>query len=186
MRILAFDPSKSCGIALLEDGVLRNSWLFISPDADNGEVYRSFLNQVKLTMMWNIPDLVVLESYFVGKFHNGADVNYTLRGLIELAAADAGKPVQYVSPTEWKKFVAGRSTATIEQKKMWGAKSNKQFIIKALEDRFGVTLPPMVGLRGKEKSPPSDCYDAIGIALCAAQSRERIESTVEKIEVIRG
>ena len=186
MRILAFDPSKTCGAALVDDGILRHSWLILAPEGNNGLIYRFFLNSIKNIIMWNIPDLIVQESYFVGKFHNGADVNYVLRGLIELAAADSGRPLRYVTPTEWKKHVAGRSTPSVEQKKLWGAKANKQFIIKALEEDFGISLPDYIDSKGKAKKPTSDCWDAIGIALCAANFKGKILSTVEEIGVSYG
>lgn len=174
MKIIAFDPSMSTGVAI---GTIRNKKLYIEKvglifgdhSLEQGFVFLDYEVKISKLLLLENPNFVVQEGYFVSRgFVQGVDVNFGLRTVISMACARENKPLFVASPSEWKKFVAKRSTPTKEDKKKFKNKAKKMFIQEALKEK-GITLPDKyIGEKGRKMQVPSDVWDAIGILLYGA------------------
>lgn len=102
------------------------------------------------------PDAVALESVFTALNMKTALKLAEVRGVVELAAAQAGRAVHSYSPREVKASVAGYGHADKQQ---------MQLMVRAV-------------LNMRETPRPADAADALAVALChiyAEQARARIE-----------
>jgi len=174
LRVLAFDPSESTGVAIgtIKDKTLhieKVGMLFAKKELDLGLMYLDYDMKVQRLIMIEEPQIVIQESFFAsGKFCQGVDVNFVLRGLISMACSREDKSLLTASPSEWKKFVAKRSSPTKEEKLKYGTKAKKAFIQEALRNK-GIILPEKyTGPSGRKINVTSDVWDAIGILLYGA------------------
>ena len=90
------------------------------------------------------PEVVAVEDPFIGKNPQSALVLGQARGVLLLAAAEAGLPVAHYSPRAVKASIVGRGSASKEQ---------VQFMVMQL-----------LGL--KSMPEPLDASDAIAVAMC--------------------
>ena len=103
------------------------------------------------------PDEVAVEDIFYSKNVKSALKIGHARGVILLAAADAGLPIAEYSPREVKKAVVGSGSASKEQ---------VQFMVKRI-------------LALKETPQPYDTTDALAVALCHAH-RIKMDAMMKK------
>lgn len=153
MRILGIDPGLSItgfGLIetggtkplLLEAGCLKNS-AALQLEKRLLELYRGITEVIA----GGKPESVAVEALFSNYKHPGSALQMAhARGVLFLAAAQAGLPVFAYEPARVKKSLTGRGAAT---------KSQMQHMIQSL---FDLEEPP---------SPP-DVADAIAVALCHA------------------
>src|SRR5262245_5999950 len=93
------------------------------------------------------PDVVALETPFVGRNVRAALRIGEARGVILLAAAEEGVPVHEYAPAEVKRSVVGHGGASKPQ------------VASMVQAWLGLPAPPR----------PADAADALGLALCHAQ-----------------
>ncbi len=96
---------------------------------------------------------VVLEDIFFGKNTSSAFSVSEVKGIVKLAAANAGCPVAVYTPTQVKQAIVGYGKAT---------KSQMQKMTQAL-------------LKLKELPRPDHAADALALALCHARSYKVLE-----------
>lgn len=96
---------------------------------------------------------VVLEDIFFGKNTSSAFSVSEVKGIVKLAAANAGCPVAVYTPTQVKQAIVGYGKAT---------KSQMQKMTQAL-------------LKLKEPPRPDHAADALALALCHARSYKVLE-----------
>jgi len=97
------------------------------------------------------PDLVAIEGIFYAKNVRTSLVLSHARGVLLLAAAEAGVPVEELSPAAVKKAVVGRGRAT---------KAQIGFMVQQL-------------LRLRRPPEPADAADGVAIALACLLPRRR-------------
>lgn len=152
--ILGVDPgSRITGYGVVEErqgelhavdcGVVR-------PDADApaSERYLVIRNALAELIGRYRPDVVAVESLFFCRNASSAIKLAQVRGVVLLAAAEAGLPVYEYAPRRVKQAVVGRGGA---------AKEQVAEMVKAL-----------LGLR--EAPEPADAADALAVAICHAQA----------------
>lgn len=174
MKIIAFDPSMSTGVAI---GIIKNNKLYIekvglifgNKDLDQGFAFLDYDVKVTKLLLLEEPNFVVQESYFASRgCTQGLEVNFGLRAIIAMACARENKPLFITSPSEWKRVVAKRSTPTKEDKEKFKNKAKKAFIQEAIKQK-GIFLPEKyIGEKERNVNVPSDVWDAIGILIYGA------------------
>lgn len=103
------------------------------------------------------PDRVAVESVFYARNVRTTIVLGHARGVILLAAAAAGVPIDELPPAEIKKAIAGTGAATKEQ---------VQFMVARL-------------LRLKQAPEPADAADGVAAALCACMMPSAVRAGLE-------
>lgn len=149
-RIIAVDPGYDrVGIAVFEGGKLIHSECFTPPEGPFAERLRDVYHRSTVVIHTYEPSSLAMETLFFSKNQKTAIKVAEARGVIELAAAEAGIPVAEYSPQEVKIAVTGSGNAA------------KDAVIRMVERL--VALP--------KKKRFDDEYDAIalGIAHGAAQ-----------------
>lgn len=169
-RVLALDPSCSTGVAV---GIInpqnimsiQEVGLFLADkEKSQGQMYVEYLERLRLLVQNLNPDIIIHETFFSsGKFAQGVDVNFVLRGLIKIVIFENSKITFEASPSEWKKFIAKRSTPTKDEKQVYGTKANKMFIQKAIIESGINVAEHYIGVSKRKVKVPSDVWDAIGI-----------------------
>ncbi|MBI1749361.1 MAG: crossover junction endodeoxyribonuclease RuvC [Acidobacteria bacterium] len=162
MRVLGIDPAAAgpAGYGVVEtDGAtfrtLRFGALSRAPRASFPERLRAIHALIVDLVEEFSPDAVALESVFTALNMKTALKLAEVRGVVTLAAAQAGVPVHSYAPREVKVSVAGYGHADKEQ---------IQQMVRAT-------------LNLRETPQPSDAADALAIALChiySTQARSRI------------
>jgi len=112
---------------------------------------------------------VALEDYFFSKrFASGGTLNVAFRTAIWIQARRMGLDYTILNIGNWKKFVAGRSTSTKEQKLKWGKEPSKKLMIQqALWDKYNFRFPnhSLSKKTGKPIKFRYDVVDAVGQAV---------------------
>lgn len=179
--ILAIDPGTSCGyaVALVKDNsceVLEYGYI----NVDNSSVYMgdwcidlvdkidSICDRVKA-------DEIAVEDYFFsGRFAKGSNVNPSYRAAIYMWSRKRKIHYEILNISNWKVFIAGRSTPTKEQKQKWGKEAAKKLAtVEALWTRWGIRLPnhSISENTGKPIAFRFDVADAIAQVMYAAYLR---------------
>ena len=136
-------PSRSPEPRLIEAGVLRLRVNAALPDR-----LRQLHEDLAEVLDELAPGRVAVEGVFShARFVRTAIVMGHARGVVLLAAATRGLPVDELAPAEVKRAVAGRGNAT--------------------KDQVRRAVMAQCGLRAMKG--PSDVSDAVAIALCAAR-----------------
>lgn len=177
MILLAIDPGSSCGYALasfIDSRVTIIEYGIITIPEHDVFGHRSIYLMNKVSQMCQAGKVehIGIEEYFASsKFASGTDVNYYFRGAIQIQAVQCGIPYTMLNISNWKSYVAKRSTPTKEQKRLYGKSDSKKiFIVQALWERFGIRFPNHV-LSEKTGKPvlfKYDCVDAVGQVLYLA------------------
>jgi crossover junction endodeoxyribonuclease RuvC len=162
MRVLGIDPAAAgpAGYGVVEtDGadcrMLRFGALGRSPRSSFEERLRAIHALVADLVKEFAPDAVAVESVFTALNMKTALKLAEVRGVVTLAAAQAGIAVHSYAPREVKASVAGYGNAS---------KTQMQQMVRAT-------------LHLREAPQPADAADALAVALChiyAMQARERI------------
>lgn len=146
MNVLALDPAAStgfCVLQVLDSNITIKDYGFIELDNDtdyNGDRCIELMNKVEgLIQTYDIHDVCIEDFFFSKRFANGCDVNAAFRTAIHIRIRECGLPYTIINISEWKKFTAGRSTPTVEQKKKWGKEPAKKLMIQqALWDKYQI------------------------------------------------
>ena len=148
--ILVLDPANSTGYALVSVSTNRKlasiyeyGFLEVDTTSDfSGDWCLDLQRQLRKIIRDHMVEHIAMEDFFFSKrFANGSKVNVELRTAIAMLARELGLKYTILSITEWKKYIAGRSTPTKEQKKQWGTKSKKLMIQQALWERKKIRFP---------------------------------------------
>jgi Holliday junction resolvasome RuvABC endonuclease subunit len=137
----------------------------------------------------SITHVVEEEFFFSKRYATGSPLNIAVRTAIEMSVRKKGLQYTKVNPRIWKSFVAGRSTPTKEQVKLWGKLSAKKlFIQQALFENFGfrfsdhsLSKPSPKNKKQRPVKLNMDQVDAVGIAVfycCVLNRIQEITLTV--------
>jgi crossover junction endodeoxyribonuclease RuvC len=160
VKVLGIDPGTAAlgyGIVERTSGRLRaidDGCLTTSPDLPLPErllaVHRLVTDLIEL----HRPDLLAVERLFFSKNAQTAFGVGQARGVVLLAAAEAGLPVREATPSEVKTAIAGYGAADKEQ------------VGRMVAVVLGLAAPPH----------PDDAADALAVAVWAANSERSIMS----------
>jgi hypothetical protein len=127
------------------------------------------MQQVEKLLVAHKVEQVAIEDYFFSKkFVAGCDLNGAYRTALHILCRQRGIPYKILNISEWKKFVAGRSTPTPDQKAKWGKDpSKKLYMQQALWQRWGFRFPnhSLSNLTGKPILFRYDIVDAVAQAV---------------------
>lgn len=153
MRILGIDPgSRATGFGLIEvDGprlrAVRWGRLTAPRHLPLCERLLAVYDGVRQVLEADRPDMAAVESVFFAQHPRGALVLGQARGVVLLAAAQAGLAVAEYSPLAIKQAVVGYGHAE---------KAQVQAMVQTL--------------LGLQRRPSSDAADALAVAICHAHS----------------
>lgn len=149
--VLVLDPGMStgwCVAAFSDDGTIGTLYAqgFIDVDCTGmyeGDHCRDLMKQIKKIILKHSVTEIAHEAYFFSKrFATGSTVNAAFRAAIQILARSLDIPYVILGISDWKRFVAGRATATPQQKKLYGpARAKKIFIQEALWTTYGIRFP---------------------------------------------
>lgn len=178
---LTLDPALSTGYAVAE---VENKTCTIIDygfiDVDQSSQYEGdwmidLQNRIsKLHAQYNFSDVAVEDYFFSSRFKSGSNVNPYFRAAIHMWSRQNGLPYSILNISNWKVFIATRSTPTKIQKLKWGKEPAKKLMIaQALYQRFDIKLPnhSISEKTGKPIQFRYDVSDAIGQALYHAYSK---------------
>ena len=152
MIILGIDPGTAAlGWGVIEQtaGRLRavdHGCLVTSPDLPLGERLLAFHRHVAALIARHDPAVVAVERVFFSRNAQTAIAVGHARGVVLLAAAEAGRPVREATPNEVKSAIAGYGAA------------DKQQVQRMVQLVLGMAELPT----------PDDAADALAIAVCIA------------------
>jgi len=148
MNILALDPAISTGYCILSikndtASIVKYGFIEVGEHKYNGDRCIEMMNNVeKLVHEHNIDDVCIEDYFFSNKFANGCDVNAAFRTAIHIKLRELNLPYEILNISLWKKFTAGRSTPTKEQKKKWGKDPAKKLMMQlALWEKYNIRFP---------------------------------------------
>jgi len=150
--VLGIDPGTAAlGWGLIEQtaGRLRaidHGCLVTSPDLPLGERLLAIHRHVAELIALHDPAVVAVERVFLSRNAQTAMAVGHARGVILLAAAEAGRPVREATPNEVKSAIAGYGAA------------DKQQVQRMVQIVLGMGALPT----------PDDAADALAIAVCIA------------------
>jgi crossover junction endodeoxyribonuclease RuvC len=152
MIVLGIDPGTAAlGWGLIEQtaGRLRavdHGCLVTSPDLPLGERLLAIHRHVSDLIALHDPAVVAVERVFFSRNAQTAIAVGHARGVVLLAAAEAGRPVREATPNEVKSAIAGYGAA------------DKQQVQRMVQIVLGMAALPT----------PDDAADALAIAVCIA------------------
>jgi crossover junction endodeoxyribonuclease RuvC len=152
--VLGIDPGTAAlgyGIVERTGGSLRaidHGCLVTTPDLPLGERLLAIHDLVRDLVALHEPDIVAVERVYFSRNAQTAMAVGHARGVVLLAAAEAGVPVREATPSEVKMAVAGYGAADKEQ--------------------VGRMVALVLGLAAVPT--PDDAADALAIAVCIANS----------------
>ena len=152
MIVLGIDPGTAAlGWGLIEQtaGRLRavdHGCLTTSPDLPLGERLLAIHRHVAALIALHDPAIVAVERVFFSRNAQTAIAVGHARGVVLLAAAEAGRPVREATPNEVKSAIAGYGAA------------DKQQVQRMVQIVLGMASLPT----------PDDAADALAIAVCIA------------------
>jgi Holliday junction resolvasome RuvABC endonuclease subunit len=191
MVVLTIDPASSTGYAVTNINVQEDTadifdYGFINIDNSSkymGDWCISIMEEVKQLIYKYNAELVTVEGYFsTGKFCGGADINYFYRAAIHILCRQFKLHYEILNVSEWKKYIAFRSTPTKEQKKNWGKEAAKKlFVQQALWERYSIKFPNF-SISNKTGKPVKFCFDIVDSVAMAVYYAERFQR-IRKISV---
>lgn len=170
--VLGLDPAEWCGYCLAEVTpekvrIFEYGRIVVDTSAElQGKWCHDLTRKIiKLIRKYNVTEVAVENYFFSHKTRQGSDVNAAYRTAIHMLCTSKKIDIPYtkISITEWKKYIAGRSTPTKEQRKKWKKDANKFFIQEALYLRRGIRFPNHIisEKTGKPIYYQSDAVDAV-------------------------
>ncbi len=107
MRVMGVDPgANAAGFCLVEGGKVLTAG-DVRPRGSLGQRLLAIYSEIKRVIDGFSPDLLVMEAVIYHKNPKTALVMGAARGVVLLAAAEKGIPVEEISPTAVKKAVSG-------------------------------------------------------------------------------
>lgn len=186
MRILVVDPAAStgyCFVEVSEDGhasIYQYGILDVQDSEYVGDRALELMDKIeKLINEEDVQEVAVEDYFFGGKFATGSGVNTAFRAAVHMATRKYGLHYEVLNVTEWKKWVAGRSTPTPPQKKKWGKEAAKKLMIQeALFEKHGFRFPnhSISPKTGKPILFRFDVVDAVGMAIFYLQKFKEVKS----------
>jgi Holliday junction resolvasome RuvABC endonuclease subunit len=174
-KILVVDPATTSGWCLVTaSDTLANITAYGSTTVPNdlendGDKCNWLFDWTSKTIdEHNIQHVVEENFFFSKKYATGSPLNIMLRAAIEMAVRAKGLEYTKVNPSNWKNFVAGRSTPTKFQVQKWGkVAAKKLFIQEALWENYGFRFPnhSLSDKTGKPVKLNMDLVDAVGQAV---------------------
>lgn len=168
MKILSLDPATNCGFAFWDGHALSLVGFKVFPktEKDGDRLLEVFRWTKEMIDTWK-PDLVLAEGFFVsGRFANGVEVNFEIRGAIKMACAQRAVDHKVYTPSEWKKQLCGRTTPTKLEKKRYGKERAKKMVTVLKLQELGFKFPEKVtSITGRQVNFKFDTSDAIGILM---------------------
>lgn len=172
---LVLDPAASTGYCLVKisnnkGNIYDYGFIDIADDTDyDGDRCIDMMSQVKSIIEKHGVTEIAIEDYFFSKrFAQGGTLNVALRTAIHIQARLMGLEYTVLNVSNWKKFIAGRSTPTKEQKAKWGKEAAKKLMIQqALWDKWQFRFPnhSISKKTGKPIKFRYDVVDAVGQAV---------------------
>lgn len=172
---LVLDPAISTGYCLVKINgtkadIYEYGFLEVQDDTDfDGDRCINLMNQVKDIILKHGVTEIALEDYFFSKrFASGGTLNVAFRTAIWIQARMLGLNYTILNISNWKKFIAGRSTSTKEQKALWGKEPSKKIMIQqALWEKYKFRFPnhSISKKTGKPIKFRYDVVDAVGQAV---------------------
>jgi Holliday junction resolvasome RuvABC endonuclease subunit len=190
-NILILDPAASTGFAVGRvDGDTMDiyDYGFIDIDVETdfvGDRCIDLMHQVGALIQCHNIDYVALEDFFFSsRTPQGSDVNAAYRTAIHILCRQNDIEYTILNISAWKKLVAGRSTSTKEQKRIWGKEPSKKLMIQeALWKNYGFRFPnhSISEKTGKPIKFRYDIVDAVAMAVYFARQYldiQRVELSV--------
>ena len=168
--IMVLDPATStgyciCRVSCDEGSIIEHGIIDVDVSSRyQGDHCIDLMSKLKEKIeLYSVKHIAVEDYFFSSKCKNGSTVNVAFRTAIHVLARSVGIGYTILSISSWKKHIAGRATATVEQKKAWKTMANKYFIQQAILVKWGIKFPNhCVTATGKIISAKSDVVDAVG------------------------
>jgi Holliday junction resolvasome RuvABC endonuclease subunit len=149
VNILALDPAVSTGYCVVQirDNIAHIvDYGFIEEDCEleySGDRCIALMQKVQHLITTNNITHVTIEDYFFAKRSaNGCNVNAAFRTAIHIQCRMMGIDYTILNISLWKKYVAGRSTPTKEQKAKWGKEPSKKIMMQeAIWNKYKIRFP---------------------------------------------
>lgn len=161
MRVLGFDPgTATTGYGVVEQKGnklthIAHGTITTPPDHHFAQRLQSIYNEVVDLIKIHAPQAIAIEELFFTKNVTTGITVAQARGVIALAASQAGLPIGEFSPREMKAAIAGYGKAD---------KKQIQQMVKILLNLD--TIPK-----------PDDAADALGIAICQLHTAQHQKAT---------
>lgn len=175
MVVLVLDPAESTGYCLVQlDGdsatIYEYGLINIAPHDYEGDRCIDLMNKVdQLITQHHVSHIVVEDYFFSRRFAKGCDMNMAYRTAIHILSRQRNLDYTILNISQWKKFIAGRTTPTREQKDKWGkAPAKKLMIQQALWEKYGFRFPnhSISEKTGKPIKFRFDIVDVVAQAVC--------------------
>lgn len=192
MNILILDPASSTGYCLVEikdkkANIFKYGHIDIAPSDYDGDRCVQLMNEVKsLITEHNVKHVGIEDFFFSSRNATGSMLNAFYRAAIYTQCRLLGLGYTIINVSNWKKFIAGRSTPTKEQKLKWGKEPAKKLMIQqALWDKFKFRFPDYsISLKtGKPIKFRYDVVDAVGQAIFYCFIHENINEVELSVSV---
>jgi Holliday junction resolvasome RuvABC endonuclease subunit len=189
-NVLVCDPAESTGYALasIENNTFTiYEYGFIEVDKTSefqGDECINLMDQLEKIINENDIHHVAIEDYFFsGRFAQGSTTNAAYRTAIHILCRKKNLEYTILNISSWKKFVAGRTTPTKEQKAKWGKEPAKKLMMQqALWENYGFKFPNH-SLSKKTGKPILFRYDIVD-AVAQAIYFARLYLDVQRVEMI--
>jgi Holliday junction resolvasome RuvABC endonuclease subunit len=176
MNVLVLDPAASTGFCLVninDDSATIYQTGFIdavtSKSIYQGDHCISLMEKVEdLILKHEIKHIAIEDYFFSSKFTTGANVNIAYRTAIHIIARKNNIPYTILNISSWKKYIAGTTNPTKEQKKCWGNEAAKKIYIQdALYKKYNIRFPnfSLSQKNGKPVKFRLDIVDAVAQAI---------------------
>lgn len=174
MKVLALDPAVSTGYCILSiendtASIVKYGYIEVGNYEYSGDRCINLMDQVHQLIKYHDIEKVCVEDYFFSrKTANGSNVNAAFRTAIHIVTRQLNIPYEILNISLWKKYTAGRSTPTKEQKKKWGVEPAKKLMMQqALWEKHGIRFTNhSISLKtGKPVKFRYDIVDAVSMGI---------------------
>ena len=176
LRYLAFDPSLSCGWAILQVKAEQLVVIDCGVIQVNGTDDFARCNDLKRQMdpLFTPPPHCVFMESFVGNGRTTDAISYYIRAAIGMEIHSRGLTLEEIAPQSWKNAIG-----------IGGRETDKAVIKSKLEATLGVSFPSKIpnANSGRSVSFKHDASDACGIGLACVQKRHSSLSVASPLEM---
>jgi Holliday junction resolvasome RuvABC endonuclease subunit len=190
-NVLVLDPATSTGYALIKiNNDVANIYEEGYIDVDITSSYQGdhcidLQKKIrKLIHDHSVKEVAIEDYFFSKKFCTGSTVNAAFRTAIHILCRQEALPYTILNVSSWKTYVAGRSTPTREQKKLYGTNAKKIFIQEALWRKYGFRFPNhSLGSKGTPIAFRYDVVDVIAQSVYFCEMILHIKKTIRSSPV---